>query len=400
MASIFAGKKIVIGVTGSIAAFKVAGWVSDLAKEEACITVVMTDAAKKFVTPLTFSALSGEEVHHKMFREDGSESMAHIELGRDADLFIIAPATANSLAKLAYGLADDMLSTTALAARCQILIFPAMNSRMYSHPATQDNIRKLKELGYFVVDPESGMMACKEVGEGRLVEWEGAKECIASLLTPKDFKGERILITAGPTREPLDPARFLSNRSSGKMGYALARCASRRGAEVVLISGPTNLDDPPGVRVIRTQTAQEMYDAVFNENENSSIIIKSAAVADFRPETFTEHKMKKDDIGSVITLKKNPDILYDLGRQKITGQLLIGFAAESGNFIDEGKKKFQKKNLDLIAVNDITSTQSGFEVDTNQVHLIDNLEQTTLPLTTKHGTANLILDRIRQLRVG
>lgn len=398
VATIFAGKNIVVGVTGSIAAFKVAGWVSDLAKEEACVSVVMTEAAKKFVTPLTFSSLCGRKVHSEMFDDSDTDTMTHIDLGRDADLFIIAPATANTIAKLANGIADNLLTTTVLAARCEVLVFPAMNSRMYSHHITQDNIRKIKSLGYTVVDPDSGMMACKETGEGRLVEWEDAKECIGGALTEKDLKNERVVVTAGPTREPIDPARFLSNRSSGKMGYAIARCAKRRGAEVVLISGPSPLVGPRGIQSITVESAMQMHEAVLAEAASSSIIIKAAAVADFRPVSRAEHKVKKEDVEFQITLERNPDILHELGSKKSEDQILVGFAAESRNLLDEGKKKLLKKNLDLIAINDILSPDSGFEVDTNRVVLLDKNGHVQLPHTTKLHTADLILDRIVQLR--
>lgn len=398
VASVFAGKNIVVGVTGSIAAFKVAAWVSDLAKEEACVSVVMTDAAKQFIAPLTFQALSGREVHTDMFDDVHSTGMSHIEIGSEADLFIVAPATANTIAKLANGIADNLLTATLLAARCDVLVFPAMNTKMYAHGTTQSNLRKLHNSGYIVIDPESGMMACKETGKGRLVEWENAREWIAKGLSKQDLKGEKIVVTAGPTREPLDPARFLSNRSSGKMGYALARLAMRRGAEVILISGPSSLECPPGVRRITAETAIEMEKTVLAEAAASTIIIKAAAVADFRPESSAQHKVKKEDAVTSISLARNPDILQQLGENKPKGQILVGFAAESRNLLEEGRKKLRKKRLDLIAINDIRSAQSGFEVDTNQVVLLDSKGDETLPLTTKSHTADLILDRIVQLR--
>lgn len=397
MASIFAGKNIVIGVTGSIAAFKVAGWVSDLAKEEALVSVAMTESAQRFVTPLTFEALSGKKVFTGMFGGD-QEVMSHIDLGRDADLFVIAPCSANTIAKLANGLADDLISCAVLAARCKVVVFPAMNSHMYSHPATVDNIKRLKELGYHVVNPESGMMACKEKGEGRLVEWESAKEMLAGYLSKKDLTEEKILITAGPTREPIDPARFLSNRSSGKMGFALACAAQRRGGEVVLVTGPTALSLPIGVKTIRIETASEMRDVTVKESRNCSLVIKSAAVADFRSGEVSKHKQKKDTITGQLVLEQNPDILFELGQKKQEKQLLVGFAAESRNLVEEGRKKLAKKNLDLIAVNDISEKQSGFEVDTNQVILLDQNSSITLPHTTKLETADLILDKVLELR--
>jgi phosphopantothenoylcysteine decarboxylase / phosphopantothenate---cysteine ligase len=395
--SVFVGKKIVIAVTGSIAAFKVAGWVSDLAKEEAHVFVVMTASATQFVTPLTFAALSGNEVYSTMFGSAKEDPMIHINLGRDADLVVIAPATAHTLAKLAGGMADDLLTTMVLATRAKVIVCPAMNSRMYTHPATQKNLQTLQDLGYLIIDPASGKMACKEEGEGRLPEWEGVKEQLAQQLSPKDFTGVRILVTAGPTREPLDPARFLSNRASGKMGYALAQAASRRGAAVLLISGPSSLPCPPGVTLVKIQTALEMYDAVLARAKDFKVIIKAAAVADYRPETAHVHKLKKENITKELILQRNPDILLELGKRKKPGQILVGFAAESTNFQEEGQRKLQSKNLDLIEANDISGDTTGFEVDSNQLMVISATGMETLPHTTKLHSANLLLDRVRTL---
>jgi phosphopantothenoylcysteine decarboxylase/phosphopantothenate--cysteine ligase len=397
MQTVFAGKKMVVGVTGSIAAFKVAGWVSDLAKEEALVSVVMTPSATKFVTPLTFAALSGNDVYTDMFSAAKEDTMAHISLGRDADVVLIAPATANTIAKLANGFADDLLTTTVLATRARVLVCPAMNSRMYSHPSTRQNIARLKELGYMVIDPDCGMMACKDEGEGRLPEWNEVKEYVAQSLSHQSLQGQRILVTAGPTREPLDPARFLSNRSSGKMGYALARSAFRRGGEVTLISGPSALPCPTGVNMVKVQTAMEMYNAVLAHANSCSVIIKAAAVADFRPEKMFEHKVKKEQINAQLILERNPDILFELGKRKKAGQLLIGFAAESRNLEQEGRKKLQNKNLDLIAVNNISDDSTGFEVESNQVLLIGVSGVESLPYTSKLHTADLIWDRVVSL---
>ncbi|OGR16810.1 MAG: phosphopantothenoylcysteine decarboxylase [Desulfobacterales bacterium GWB2_56_26] len=392
--SVFAGKRIVIGVCGSIAAFKVAGWVSELAKEEALVSVVMTASAREFITPLTFAALSGNDVHTGMFDAGKEDVMAHINIGRDADVILVAPATANLMARLAIGMADDLLTTTLLASRAGVLICPAMNPRMYDHPATRRNLRTLKELGYVIIDPESGMMACKEEGEGRLAEWDTVREYLAKSLSAQDLQGQRVLVTAGPTREPLDPARFLSNRSSGKMGYALARAAFRRGAEVILVSGPTTLPCPPGVTREMVQTALEMRERVLAHAEGCSVIVKAAAVADYRPETLHEHKVKKENIEKELVLEKNPDILFELGKQKKSGQVLVGFAAESKNLAEEGLKKLRKKNLDLIAVNDIGGDRTGFEAETNQLLLISRSGTETLPFTSKAHTADLLWDRI------
>ncbi len=392
----FAGKKIVIGISGSIAAFKVAGWVSTLAKDEARVSVIMTESAKKFVTSLTFAALSGEKVFSEMFSPEEGPEISHISLGREADILLIAPATAQTIARLANGFADDLLSATVLAAGGKkVIVCPAMNSQMYSHPITQANLAKLKELNYQIVDPECGMMACKDEGQGRLPEWEIVKEVLLRSLSKGDLTGLKILVTAGPTRETLDPARFLSNRSSGKMGYAMARAAYRRGAEVVLVSGPTALACPEGVKRYDVRTADDMRSVVLEKFADTDIVIKAAAVSDFRPETRYTDKVKKEQAELLLRLVPNPDILQELGTIKKVGQqLLIGFAAESSNLLDQGKKKLEKKNLDLIAVNDISRDDRGFEADTNQITLIGHNGIVELPFAGKEQTADLILDHI------
>ena len=389
------GKNILFAVTGSIAAFKAAGWVSALVKEEALVTVVMTRAAARFVSPLTFSALSGNRVHVDMFDEDPDHVMSHISLAREADLVLVAPATAHTMARLAHGFADDLLAAAVLAAvNKPVVVCPAMNTQMFAHGATQDNIGRLHELGYQVMQPESGMLACGEEGAGRLPEWDGVREQLLQSLTPPDLDGQRIVITAGPTREPLDPARFLSNRSSGKMGFALARTARRRGAAVTLVAGPVALPDPPGIEVVHVKTAMEMYDAVMELQGAASIIIKAAAVADFRPSRFEPEKIKKRSASNSLELVQNEDILAALGRMKKPDQLLVGFAAESRHLEDEGMRKLQEKNLDLIAVNDISGINTGFDVETNQVMLIDRNGSTTLPLLSKEQTADRIWDHV------
>ncbi|WP_136808497.1 bifunctional phosphopantothenoylcysteine decarboxylase/phosphopantothenate--cysteine ligase CoaBC [Desulfosediminicola flagellatus] len=394
MARVYAGKRILIGVTGSVAAFKVAGWVSTLAKAEALVSVIMTESARQFVTPLTFSALSGEKVHTDMFETESSEVMAHINLGREADIIIIAPASAQTIARLANGMAEDLLSTTVLAARAPVYICPAMNTRMFSHPATQLNLEKLKSFGYTVIDPDEGMMACKEEGKGRLPEWDQVDDIFQRALSNHDLSGKSVLVTAGPTREPIDPARFLSNRSSGKMGFAVARAAYRRGAEVTLVSGPTSLTAPLGVKRIDIQTAIEMHDAVMEYASSSRIIIKSAAVSDYRARTIFDEKVKKEQIKGSLELEKNPDILKELGRRKKEGQVLIGFAAESSRLEKEGRKKLQAKNLDMIAVNNIKSDSTGFEVDNNQLLLLTADGSENLPLVSKERIADMLLDRV------
>jgi phosphopantothenoylcysteine decarboxylase/phosphopantothenate--cysteine ligase len=397
MASRFSGKKIVIGVTGSIAAFKVAGWVSTLTKDGADVSVVMTESGTRFVAPLTFAALSGNPVLTDMFQAEEAHAISHIQLAQEADLILIAPATANTIAKLAHGFADDLLSTTVLAADCPVVIAPAMNSKMFENPLTRKNIKILDETGYGIIEPEYGKMACKTEGPGRLAEWESVKEQLLQSLSAQDLAGEKILITAGPTREALDPARFLSNRSSGKMGYALAITARRRGAAVHLISGPTALPAPYGIELTRIETAKEMYEAVMAQSVNCSVIIKAAAVSDFRPESTAKEKVKKENAEFVLNLEQTDDILKTLGQQKEDkNYLLVGFAAESCDLRKAGEKKLINKKLDLIAINDISNDNTGFEADTNQIILLDKNGFTELPLTSKEETANLILDRIRE----
>ena len=398
MGNSFSGKKIVVGITGSIAAFKVAGWVSTLAKEGADVSVVMTESACCFVAPLTYAALSGNPVLTDMFAAEEAHAISHIQLGSEADLVVIAPATANAIAKLAHGFADDLLATTVLAASCKVLVAPAMNSAMLLNPATKRNIKLLKELGHGIIEPVSGQMACKTDGPGRLPEWADVREQLLASIVEQDLQGEKILITAGPTREALDPARFLSNRSSGKMGYALARTAKRRGADVLLVSGPTALLPPHGVKRLDTQTAEEMHTTVMDNCQGMSVIIKSAAVSDFCPKNTMAEKVKKEDAEFVLKLKQTPDILKELGENKDKhGYLLVGFAAESCDHRAAGEKKLIKKNLDLIAINDISGKNTGFEADTNEVTLLDSSGFTKLPLSSKEDTANLILDRVVSL---
>lgn len=392
------GKNILFGVTGSIAAFKAAGWVHSLAKEEARVSVIMTRAAAGFVSELTFAALSGNAVYKDMFADDPEQAMAHIALAQEADVVLIAPATAHTIARLAHGLADDLLSTAVLAAAGKpVVVCPAMNSKMYTHRATQDNLKRLRELGYVIVEPDSGLLACGDEGPGRLTEWDCAREALLECLVPQDLSGQHVLITAGPTREALDPARYISNRSSGKMGYALARTAKRRGAAVTLVSGPVCLDSPPGAEVVNVTTAGEMYTEVMRLRDQASVIVKAAAVADFRPASYESHKIKKQSASGVVELVPNEDILAELGRSRQAGQLLVGFAAESRNHEEEGRRKLLQKNLDLIVVNDITGDDRGFDVDTNQVILIDNDTSASLPLMSKEKTAGHIWDHILSL---
>lgn len=388
------GKNILLGVTGSIAAYKAAQWVRELVKEEAVVTVLMTGAAEKFVAPLTFSALSGNPVYRDMFDESPDRVMAHINLSREADALVIAPATAQTIARLAGGWADTLLAAVVLAAQVPVVICPAMNSSMLAHPATQENMNRLRQFGYHLVQPGSGALACGETGDGRLAEWEAAREALLFLLGPADLKGKSVLITAGPTREPIDPVRFLSNRSSGKMGFALAQAAQRRGAAVTLVTGPVALADPWGIDVIRVTTAEEMAAAVLGQAPAMDVIIKSAAVADFRPTSCQSLKIKKTNQGLRLDLIKNRDILAELGHRRQPHQVLVGFAAESHDHLSEGQRKLREKNLDLIVVNDILGSETGFDVATNQVTLIGRKEIHPLPLLSKEATADRILDRV------
>lgn len=372
-------------------------WVRELVKEEALVTVVMTESAKQFITPLTFAALSGNPVHGDMFAPDPEGVMAHINLSRDADVFLIGPATAQTLAKLACGMADNLLTAAVLAANIPVVLCPAMNTAMFNHVATRENLKRMQQLGYHLVQPGCGSLACGETGDGRLAEWECARETLLAVLQSDDLAGKKVLITAGPTREPLDPVRFLSNRSSGKMGYALARAARRRGAEVTLVSGPVALAPPPGVELVSVTTAEDMAEAVLSRYSRMDVIVKSAAVADFKPMSCQPLKIKKSPQGLHLDLVKNIDILAELGKNRVSGQVLVGFAAESHDHVREGQRKLKEKNLDLIVVNDILGNRTGFDVETNQVTLISRSASQELPLLSKEETANRIWDAVLAL---
>ena len=395
------GKKIVIGVTGGIAAYKAAELVRLMVKEDALTSVAMTINAAGFVSPLTFEALSGNRVIWDMFGQEGT-GIEHISWGQEADLIIIAPATANFIAKIAHGIADDFLSTMVLAATAGILICPAMNSRMFLNPATQNNINLLKERGFTVMEPGEGQLACHSEGPGRLPEPEAIMEQAQVLLSQKDLSGLKILVTAGPTIEPIDPVRFISNRSTGKMGYAIAGAAVRRGASVTLVSGPVALPPPYGVTMRGVKTAEEMRQAVFDSRGNCDIIIKAAAVSDYRPKETAKQKIKKGEDSLSIELTKNPDILAQLGNSK--GEfpcILVGFAAETEELLKNAKVKLKAKNLDMIVANDVSRKDTGFEADTNAVKIIyGNGKVEDSPLMKKVEVADLILDRVKILLEG
>lgn len=395
------GKRILLGVSGSIAIYKTADWVRELKRAGAEVTVVMTGDATRFVTPLTFAALSGRRVHSEMFGAPDEELIPHINLAREHDLILIGPATARTIGRLAHGLADDLLSTILLAARIPVIVCPAMNSNMYMHPATQANLRRLTDYGYRLVEPGCGQMACKEEGVGRLAEWPEVREAVLSTLAPQDLAGRKILVTAGPTHEPLDPVRYLGNRSTGRMGFALALTARRRGGEVTLVSGPSQLPDPPGITTIRVTTAAEMAEAVLARAGECAAVVKAAAVSDFRPARSSPEKLKKGGAGLTLELAANPDILKTLGDRKgVEAKLpiLVGFAAESQASLDEGWRKIAAKNLDLLAFNDITEEGAGFAGETNRITILDReggAEQ--LPLLTKEAAADLIWNRVAKL---
>jgi len=395
----FSGKKILLGVTGSIACYKAADWLRNLRREGAEVTVVMTEAAVRFVSPLTFAALSGDRVLTHMFEDAKAERIPHISLAKTSDLVLVAPATAQTIARMANGMAEDLLSAIVLASRAKVLVCPAMNPNMLTHPATQENLERLRSYGYLIISPDCGVMACGDEGPGRLVQWETVREHLLSCLSPQDLAGQTVVVTAGPTREHIDPARFLSNRSSGKMGYALARTAKMRGASVKLISGPCALPPPAGVNLIRVNTAREMRQAVMECRSEATIIVKSAAVSDFSPVKVSQKKIKKEQAELHLDLERNADILAELGSLKRAGcpPLLIGFAAESHDILEEGMKKLRRKNVDLLAVNDITRPDSGFESDTNRVILLDrDGGQVDLPLLSKEECAHRIWDRVRK----
>jgi phosphopantothenoylcysteine decarboxylase / phosphopantothenate---cysteine ligase len=392
-------KRIVIGVTGGIAAYKVAELVRILVREGASVRVAMTRNATKFVGPLTFEALSGNRVVWDMF-DPSTEPIGHIAWGQETDLMIIAPATANFIAKMAHGMADDFLSSIVLASTAKILVCPAMNTRMYLNPATQENLRLISERGCAVMKPGEGELACHTEGPGRLPGPDEIAGLARILLTDQDLNGLRVIVTAGPTQEPIDPVRYITNRSSGKMGYAIAGAAAIRGATVTLISGPVALTPPAGVEFQQVRTAEEMRKAVLDRSSRTDVIIKAAAVSDYRPVETAPQKIKKNEGDLTLKLVKNPDILAELGASKKDSHLILaGFAAETEKLTGNATEKLMRKNLDLIVANDVTRKDSGFESDTNQVQIIyRDGRMEDLPLMSKDALADQLLDRIIMLR--
>ncbi|HTP64722.1 MAG TPA: bifunctional phosphopantothenoylcysteine decarboxylase/phosphopantothenate--cysteine ligase CoaBC [Geobacteraceae bacterium] len=392
------GKTIVLGVTGGIAAYKAVELLRLLTKAGADVHVIMTAAAMEFVTPLTFQTLSMNPVSTSLFNLISEGEIGHITLADRADLVIIAPATANIVAKLANGIADDMLSTTVMATRAPVLVAPAMNVNMYQNPAYRENETRLKGRGVLFVEPARGLLACGWEGEGKLQEPQVIFAAAMAALSPKDLAGEKVLVTAGPTREEIDPVRFISNHSSGRMGYALAVAARRRGAEVTLVSGPTSLDEPCGVTVQHVVSAAAMRDAVLAGATASSIIIKAAAVADYRPAVRAATKIKKSGGKQLLELVRNPDILAELGKKK-GKRILVGFAAETGDLLKNAGKKLAEKNLDMVVANDVSIPGAGFNVATNIVKLLyrdGRVED--LPIMEKEELADVILDRIVEMK--
>ena len=393
------GKTILLGVTGGIAAYKAAALTSALVKLHANVEVVMTDHATKFVAPLTFEQLSGNKVMVDTFDRNFVHQVEHIALAERTDLVMIAPATANVAAKLAHGLADDMLTTTVLACRCPKLIAPAMNTNMFENPVTQDNLEILRKYGWEVIAPASGRLACGAVGAGKMPEPETlVQHILKELAMPHDLKGKKVLVTAGPTQESLDPVRFLSNHSTGKMGYAIAKMAMLRGAEVTLVSGPTSVQPPMFVNVVNIKSAQDMYEAVCANAEQADFIFKAAAVADYTPMDYADNKMKKKDGDLSIPVKRTQDILKYLGEHRRAEQVICGFSMETENMVENSRAKLEKKKVDMICANNLKVEGAGFGVDTNVMTLITAKDTVELPLQSKEAVACAILDKALKLR--
>ena len=391
-------KNILLGVSGGIAAYKAAEIVRLLVKAEATVRVVMTTNAQEFMTPLTLQSLSGNPVSTDTFDLTQESEIGHIRLADSADLVLIAPATANILAKLAHGLADDLLSTLLLVTRAPVVVAPAMNVHMYAHPATQENLKTLQRFGHHIIEPAEGELACGYEGKGRLAEPEQIVECVEAALTKKDMQGEHVIVTAGPNCEPIDPVRFITNRSTGKMGFAMARIAHQRGAEVTLVSGPTALAAPLGVRLCPVRTALEMQQAVLADYPRATIVVSAAAIADYRPAQIATQKIKKKDGDFSIALDRNPDILAGLGQDK-GNRLLVGFATETEDVLHNAERKLHSKNLDMIVANDVTQEGAGFAGDTNIVTLLDRTgQQEPLPLMSKDAVAHAVYDRLLALK--
>ena len=394
-------KTVVLGVTGGIAAYKAAYLASALKKQHANVHVVMTQHAAEFISPLTFETLTNNRCTVEMFDRNFEYDVKHISLAKAADIMVIAPATANFLAKAANGIADDMLTTVFLAAQCPKLVVPAMNTAMYDNPATQANLERLGSYGVSILEPATGLLACGDEGRGKMPEPDVILEHIIMIAAcPKDLSGLKVLVTAGPTQEAIDPVRYITNHSSGKMGYALAKAARMRGAEVVLVSGPTALSFPEGVQVISIKSSLEMHDAVMEHAESSDMIFKAAAVADYTPLTVADQKIKKKDGDMVIELKRTSDILGDIAKIRTDRQIICGFSMETENLIENSRSKLDRKSLDLICANSLRTEGAGFKGDTNVVTVITKNSVTELGKLTKLETAHRIIDIANHMRKG
>ncbi|WP_286312942.1 bifunctional phosphopantothenoylcysteine decarboxylase/phosphopantothenate--cysteine ligase CoaBC [Romboutsia ilealis] len=392
-------KTVVIGVSGGIAVYKTLDVISRLRKLGVNVNVIMTKSATEFVTPLSFQSLSQNYVVCDMFEDPKTWDVEHVSLAKRADVFLIAPATANVIGKIANGIADDMLTTTVMATKAKVLIAPAMNTNMYENPILQRNINTLKELGYNFVEPESGRLACGDTGKGKLASPEIIVDEVVKLLSKEqDLKGKSIIVTAGPTVESIDPMRYITNRSTGKMGYSIAKEAIERGADVTLITGPTNLTPPQNLKkLVKIESAKDMYEAVLENLDENDVVIKSAAVADYKPKNYSNKKIKKSDDDLIIELDRNKDIAQEIGKIK-NNKILVGFAAETNDLIQNASLKIKKKNLDFIVANDLTKEGAGFGVDTNIVKIIDKEGNITeYPKMKKEEVANIILNKIKEL---
>lgn len=393
------GKTVVVGVTGGIAAFKAAQLVSDLVKEGCNVNVVMTKNAMNFINPITFETLTGNKCLTDTFDRNFEFNVEHVALSQRADAFIIAPATANIIGKLANGIADDMLSTMVLAAKCDIIIAPAMNTYMYENSIVQENMDKLKKHGFIIIEPDSGRLACGDSGKGKL---PGSNTLIAYLRKQiefrKDMNGIKLTVTAGPTAEAIDPVRFITNHSTGKMGYAIAQAAAYRGAEVTLISGPVNIEPPYFTEFITVRSAEDMFNAVYNQKDKYDILVMSAAVADYTPDSYSEHKIKKNDGDMYLSLKRTDDILGFAGKHKKENQLICGFSMETRDLIENSRKKLISKNCDIIAANSLNEKGSGFGTNTNKITLITPNSCEELELLSKSEAAHKLLDKLLKMR--
>lgn len=393
----FEGKTIVLGVSGGIAAYKAAQLASSLGKTAAQVHVIMTRHAAEFVTPLTFETLTNHRVSMDTFDRNFQYNVEHVALAKKADVFLVAPATANVIAKIAAGIADDMLTTTILAASCPKIAAPAMNTGMYDNPITQRNLQTLRDFGVEIIEPASGWLACGDIGRGRMPEPAVLFEAVRRALTEKDLDGIRILVTAGPTQEAIDPVRFISNHSTGRMGYEIAAAARRRGAQVTLVTGKTALNPPDGVTVVPVVSAQEMFDAVTSRAAEQDMIVKCAAVADYRPETSAQHKLKKQDDDLTLHLSRTQDILAYLGSRKRRGQVLCGFSMETRDLVENSRAKLEKKGADMIVANSLKEAGAGFGTVTNRVTILTRGGAEPLPLMGKDAVADALLDRLLAL---